>query len=109
VFNTVVSSAVFFVFSSQSRHSWYAYGAAMIFNVVIGDLIVISIFIDLCQPGVQFARYFLAPQALTQRELNHIYTPKADIYVAFRLQLVTKTMVICLIYSSALPLMCAAP
>ena len=58
----------------------------MIFNVLIGDLIVINIFIDLCQPGLQIARYLLAPRAHTQREQNQIYTPNADIYVAFRLQ-----------------------
>jgi len=107
VFNTVVASTVFFFFAKSSRHSWYVYGAAMIFNVLIGDLIVINIFIDLGQPGLLIARYLIAPRAHTQREQNHIYTPQADIYVAFRLQLVTKTMVICLIYSTALPLLYA--
>eukprot|EP00967_Tisochrysis_lutea_P018280 scaffold20722_cov33-Tisochrysis_lutea.AAC.2 len=38
-----------------------------------------------------------------QREMNAILSPKADIYVAFRLQLVAKLVVITLIYSSALP------
>ena len=65
----------------------------MIFNVLIGDLIVINIFIDLCQPGVQIARYFLAPLAHTQRDQNRIYTPNADIYVAFRLQVRPSSLV----------------
>tara|TARA_B100000780_G_C20807930_1_gene320963 strand:- start:118 stop:249 length:132 start_codon:yes stop_codon:yes gene_type:complete len=35
VLNTVVASSVFFFFSqffAQSRHSWYAYGPAIILN-----------------------------------------------------------------------------
>ena len=75
----------------------------MIFNVLIGDLLVINGIIDLGQPGIMIARYVKAPRAYTQREMNSLYSPKADIYVAFRLQLVTKFAVICLIYSSAMP------
>jgi hypothetical protein len=36
--------------------------------------------------------------------MNAILSPKADIYLAFRLQLVAKLVVICLIYSAALPI-----
>mmetsp|Transcript_13572 Transcript_13572/g.41242 ORF Transcript_13572/g.41242 Transcript_13572/m.41242 type:complete len:456 (-) Transcript_13572:335-1702(-) len=110
VFNTVVASTMFYFFrdmyaktDEQSRHSWYVYGSAMVLNVLIGDTFVINLGIDLVQPGLLYARHVAAPAATTQREMNAILSPKADIYVAFRLQLVAKLVVITLIYSSALP------
>jgi len=54
-------------------------------------------------PQVIFAQHVLAPLAHTQQEMNQKFTPKADIYLAFRLQLVSKAMCICLIYGAALP------
>ena len=67
-------------------HRRYAFGAAMVFNVLIGDLFVIQIFMDLLQPAVLLKRHYLAPKTSTQREMNDAYSAKADIYVAFRLQ-----------------------
>ena len=103
----------------------------MILNVLIGDLFVIGLGIDLARPGAIVCRH-LATKATTQREMNHLYTEKADIYLAFRLQvmgrashtttthhhlptprltphpstlqLVGKLPVITLIYSSAIPI-----
>ena len=63
----------------------YAFGAGMILNVLIGDLFVIGLGIDLARPGAIVCRH-LATKATTQREMNHLYTEKADIYLAFRLQ-----------------------
>jgi len=57
----------------------------MILNVLIGDLFVIGLGIDLARPGAIVCRH-LATKATTQREMNHLYTEKADIYLAFRLQ-----------------------
>jgi hypothetical protein len=51
----------------DDRHSWYVYGAAMIFNVLIGDLLVINGIIDLGQPGIMVARYVKAPRAYRAR------------------------------------------
>ena len=109
VFNTVVASTVFFFFSdslTQARHSWYEYGSSMVLNVLIGDIFVINLGIDLGQPGQLITKYLQAPHAKTQRELNSIITSSrnADIYLAFRLQLVVKIIVICLIYSGAIPI-----
>ena len=103
----------------------------MILNVLIGDLFVIGLGIDLAprRDRVPPPRH----EATTQREMNHLYTEKADIYLAFRLQvrwaaplpptplhiplptprltphpstlqLVGKLPVITLIYSSAIPI-----
>ena len=74
----------------------------MILNVLIGDLFVIGLGIDLARPGAIVCRH-LATKATTQREMNHLYTEKADIYLAFRLQLVCKYIIIALMYASALP------
>jgi len=107
VLNTVVASSVFFFFSqffARSRHSWYAYGAAMILNVLVGDLIVINLGIDLGRPDILISRHVLAKRTHTQREMNAMYAPRADIYLAFRLQLTTKCIVITLLYSAALPI-----
>ena len=87
-FNTVVASTVYYFFADTfepMRHSWYAFGAGMILNVLIGDLFVIGLGIDLARPGAIVCRH-LATKATTQREMNHLYTEKADIYLAFRLQ-----------------------
>jgi len=65
---------------------------------------VINVGIDLLRPDILFAQHVRAPRAHTQRERNLIFSPKADIYLAFRLQLVIKFVVISLIYSSALPI-----
>ena len=104
VFNTVVASTVFYFWATPSRHSWYAYGASMVFNVLIGDTFFICIFLDGLQPAVLLTRLVLAPKAATQREMNALYVAKADIYVAFRLQLIAKFITVTLIYSSAMPL-----
>ena len=104
VFNTVVASTVFYFWAEPARHSWYAYGSSMVFNVLIGDTFVISILLDALQPAVLVARHLRAPRASCQREMNELYACQADIYVGFRLQLVAKFITITLIYSSALPL-----
>ena len=93
--NTVVASSVFFFFSqffAQSRHSWYAYGpatilnpdpdpnpnptvtryaygSAMILNVLFGDLLVINLGIDLGRPDILISRHVLAQRTHTQREM----------------------------------------
>ena len=105
VFNTVVASSVFYFFDRYStRHSWYAYGPSMILNVLLGDMLFIQIFLDLIQPPVLISRWLHAPRASTQREMNELYVAKADIYVAFRLQLMAKFLTVTLIFSSALPI-----
>ena len=76
----------------------------MVFNVLIGDLCFIQIFLDLLQPAVLVARHYFAPRCSSQRDMNEAYSAKADIYIAFRLQLMSKYLTITLIYSAALPL-----
>ena len=42
----------------MARHNCrYAYGAAMVFNVLIGDLCFIQIFLDLLQPAGRSAGF----------------------------------------------------
>ena len=106
ILNTVVASCVSYFFSdlfSPDRHTWYSIGGPMVLNVLFGDLAVITILIDLIRPEVLFKQHVLAPSAHTQQEMNIAYTPRADIYIAFRLQLVAKAICIGLIYGAALP------
>ena len=76
----------------------------MILNVLVGDLFVINLGIDLGRPDILIARHVLAKRLHTQRELNQMFAPRADIYLAFRLQLITKFVVVTLLYSTALPI-----
>ena len=60
----------------------------MILNVLVGDLFVINLGIDLGRPDILISRHVLArsTRLRTQRELNQMFAPRADIYLAFRLQ-----------------------
>ena len=78
VFNTVVASTVFYFWAQPARHSWYAYGSSMVFNVLLGDTFVISILLDALQPAVLVARHLKAPRASCQREMNELYACQAN-------------------------------
>ena len=49
--------------------------------------------------------YLTAPAALTQREMDAAYAVPPDFYLVFRLQLVSKFVVLCCIYAAALPVL----
>ena len=67
----------------------------MILNVLLGDLLVINLGIDLGRPDILIARHFLAQRTHTQREMNAMFAPRADIYLAFRLQ--ARDMCMCMV------------
>ena len=59
-------------------------------QVLIGDMVVINLGIDLGRPDVAVRRRLLAPRAQTQSKMNRWYVIDADVWLAFRLQLVSK-------------------
>lgn len=103
VFNTSVASASFLLDSGDFNRAWYAQGAPLVLNALVGDFFVINLLVDVIQPGVLIGRYVVAPSALTQNEANSAYATPADIYLAFRLQLVGKFVVLSVLFGAAMP------
>lgn len=58
---------------------WYPTGAALIVNSLLGDLIVIGVFIDCIRPPDLVLKYILAPRAKTQGRMNELFSIPADI------------------------------
>ena len=80
---------------------WYASGAALIINGLIGDLFVICIFVDGVRPQDVVRRRILAPTAKTQARMNELASIPADIFLSFRIQLLNKFLVLGLMYGFA--------
>ena len=65
---------------------WYTTGAAVLMNVVFGDLTAILGLIEFVRPDKWIIRYLVAPNAPTQAEMNQIYALDSDFYLPFRYQ-----------------------
>ena len=74
----------------QTTRGWLANAAPLLVNVLLGDMVVINIGIDCGRPDVFIMRNFIAPRCKTQSKMNRAYIVDADVYLAFRLQLVAK-------------------
>ena len=90
VFNTVVSSLAFLADPNirNFRRPWYATGGALIANIMFGDALFIQTLLDWSGliNGAVFNRHCRAPRAKTQLQMDSLYMPAADIYLAFRCQ-----------------------
>ena len=84
---------------------WYTTGAAVLINVVIGDLTAILGLIELIRPDKWIIRYLVAPRAPTQAEMNQIYALDSDFYLPFRYQLVLKVVCVAFMFCPAMPLL----
>ena len=82
--------------------AWYGSGGAIVISALVGDMVVINFGIDFLRPDVIIARR-LAKRSRTQRQMNGGYKRDADIYIAFRLQLLVKAIFITLMYGPGLP------
>ena len=82
---------------------WYATGGTVLLTALVGDFIFVGVLVDLFRPDVVFCRRVLAPRARTQRQMNAWFKRDADIYVAIRVQLVNKMVVIGVMYGAAFP------
>ena len=88
----------------ELSRAWYLTGGFMIVNGMLVDAGVITCIVHGWNVGVQWARRFVAPAALTQLEANTAFAVHADMYVADRLQMCTKFIVLAYMYAMALPL-----
>lgn len=70
----------------QCVHHWYTTGAAVLMNVVLGDLTLILGVCDFLRPDKWLIRRVLAPKASTQLEMNRLYSleGQVDFYLPFR-------------------------
>ena len=88
------------------NRDWYITGGFMLVNGMFVDLFVITCVIQGWGLMLNVGRLVLAPQALTQFEMDQHYAGDgANMYVADRMQLVTKFVVMCYICSAAIPLL----
>ena len=56
-----------------------------------------TVFLDLINVDTPIKRYILAPFARTQMSTDRLYVKQADIYLAFRVQLASKFIVLVLV------------
>ena len=106
-FNTIVAAASFWIEPTvrAEPRRWYSLGGATIANVMFGDAIFIQVLLDLVQIPIVISRSVVAPRAATQQAMDQAYIAPAGIYLAFRLQLAGKFVVICTSFGSAIPLL----
>ena len=109
VFNTTVAAAAFRYDPIVASHprQWYTLGGALLANVMLGDAIFIQVLLDFVQIPVLINRLFIAPRATTQKAMDQAYAVPAGIYLAFRLQLAGKFVVLCTMFGSAIPVLYA--
>ena len=83
---------------------WYATGGAFIMKALLGDLLLINLGFDLWRPHPDlFRRYVLAPRVQTQPMMNETYEVRADVTLAFRIQLMSKMLSVGLMFSFGFP------
>ena len=107
VLNTVVAAFFFLVDPTVARspRQWYSLGGALLENVMIGDCIFIQILLDFVQIPVLVNRLCIAPHASTQQAMDQAYAMPAGIYLAFRLQLAGKFVILATVFGSAIPVL----
>ena len=61
--------------------------------------------LDWVRVGGLFSRLCLAPRAKTQLQMDRLYVDDADIYLAFRVQLAGKFIILALMFGTAIPIL----
>ena len=89
-------------FSIYLGQNFYTAGAKIIIGGIVGDAFVINLLVDLGRPQDRIARW-QARRARTQRAMNSLWKCNGDLYIAFRQQLVSKWIVLGLMFSSVVP------
>lgn len=105
--NTVVAVVAFLAVPevAADTRQWYTLGGALIFNVMFGDLIFIMPVLDWVRLDILFLRRIRAPRQKTQLDMDRTYDMPAGLYLAYRLQLAGKFVVICAMFGSAIPVL----
>ena len=107
VFNLVVAAAAFLIDPDvrADARKWYSLGGALIANFMFGDFILIQVLLDWVRVDTVINRNCIAPRAATQLQMDRLYTADAGLYLAYRLQLAGKFVIICGMFGSAIPLL----
>jgi hypothetical protein len=91
----------------QTTRGWLTHATPLVLNCLIGDAFFVNLAIDGARPDIRIARGLLAPHAKTQSGMNRAYVVDADVWLAFRLQLAAKIILLTLMFSSAMPALLA--
>ena len=110
IFNTVTSAFIFLV--SPVTHGllgreWYALGGATIATVVgpLGDCILLPSLLDWLTVDMPIRRLIFAPRQKTQLGMDRLYLKESGLYLAFRVHLACKFVVICLMFGTPIPIL----
>ena len=94
---------------AHNLEGFYTSGAKVLVGGIVGDAVIINLLIDLWRPDIRIARW-QARRARTQRRMNRLWKRDGDLYLAFRLQLASKWVVLGLgfytLVPALVPLMC---
>ena len=109
VFNTTISCLSFlpFVCDWLLGRRWYTLGAPVIATILgpLGDCIFIPSLLDWMTINMPFQRYVFAPRQKTQLGMDRLFVKESDLYLAFRVQLACKFVILCLMFGSAMPIL----
>ena len=72
---------------------------------MLADTFVIQFLLDVLRPFPDFINRCKARKARTQAKMNELWVMRADIYLAFRVQLAGKMLVLACMFGSAIPLL----
>ena len=83
----------------------YALGGSVIFNTIIADCTVINIIIDGIFKPDYLVPILCAIRAPTQRHMNEMVRMTNVLFLPFRVQILIKTLSLCLLFSACMPFM----
>ena len=108
VFNTAASAFTFLALSGGLLgRAWYPLGGSLLMTCLgpIGDCILLPFLLDWVTLDMPPRRYIFAPRQKTQLGMDRLYVKQADLYLAFRVQLGCKFVVLCLMFGTAIPML----
>jgi len=109
IFQVLATVATVDIFVLQTggylNREWFLTGGVLLTNGMLVDFGVITVIMQGWNVGVQIARRYAAPRALTQFECDKAYAVEVDGYLVDRLQMVSKYLVMSYMFSASMPLL----
>jgi hypothetical protein len=110
VFNTAMSALAFLSTPSTAwtlGRRWYVTGGGVLMTILgpLGDCILIPSLLDWLTLDMPLRRYVFAPRQKTQLGMDRLWIKQSDLYLAFRVQLASKFVVLCLAFGAAMPML----
>lgn len=86
---------------------WYSLGGSLLMTCLgpLGDCVLLPSLLDWLTLDMPPRRYIFAPRQKTQLGMDRLYIKTADLYLAFRVQLAAKFVVLCLMFGAAIPML----